>query len=355
MKEYNTYKTYEVTYSELDRIDALLATAKHSSYRQSIRYIKNSISDFKRYFTFIISNNDQDIASVTYAMSHFASGLLNHASISNGVIFKYDPTEELILYLVSHFENWAVNKRAVFVSINFWLPALIAGQETGYCKNINNIMFERGFSLLGSGRHTYWLDITRTEKELLDNMKKQTRYDVRAGLKSPITLETKNSSDEQLLADFWALYVNIGQEKKFITLSKKAFIRQIRALLESGHATLFILKYKEVVINISLASNIGISQYLFGAINKDYKSIGGCPSPGPLAQWEMIKYMKSLGRTIYDLGFCPGPEPIQGHPRYSIWRFKYGFGGSHVQYIPTYGKIIKKVRGRLFMYVKYKI
>ena len=64
--------------------------------------------------------------------------------------------------------------------------------------------------------------------------------------------------------------------------------------------------------------------------------------------------MKNNGVGIYDMGFCPGPVPVLNHPAYNIWRFKYGFGGDHVEFLPTYGKVLDQIKGRAFKLIKNK-
>lgn len=69
----------------------------------------------------------------------------------------------------------------------------------------------------------------------------------------------------------------------------------------------------------------------------------------------MIKAMKYKGLKTYDMGFCPGAVPNINDPRYNIWKFKYDFGGNHVEFLPTYGKVLDPARGRLFQYWRYKL
>ncbi|MCD4677608.1 MAG: peptidoglycan bridge formation glycyltransferase FemA/FemB family protein, partial [Desulfobacula sp.] len=90
------------------------------------------------------------------------------------------------------------------------------------------------------------------------------------------------------------------------------------------------------------------------AMNPEFKKLEGCPPPGSIAQWAMIKAMKAQGMKIYDMGFCPGHVPLKEHPHYQIWRFKYGFGGDHVEFLPTYGIIMQPIKGKVFHYLKYK-
>jgi lipid II:glycine glycyltransferase (peptidoglycan interpeptide bridge formation enzyme) len=68
----------------------------------------------------------------------------------------------------------------------------------------------------------------------------------------------------------------------------------------------------------------------------------------------MIRALKKMGLKTYDMGFCPGPVPVDDHPAFNIWRFKYRFGGKYVQYMPVYGKKLKPLTGSIFEYLKYR-
>jgi hypothetical protein len=37
-----------------------------------------------------------------------------------------------------------------------------------------------------------------------------------------------------------------------------------------------------------------------------------------------------------------------------MWRFKHGFGGEPIEFMPTYGMTLSPIRGKLFQYLKYK-
>jgi lipid II:glycine glycyltransferase (peptidoglycan interpeptide bridge formation enzyme) len=186
-------------------------------------------------------------------------------------------------------------------------------------------------------------------------MKRQTRYDVRHASKSALKTIRYEKPNEEIFEIFWEMYSNLGNNKNFNILEKQYIKSQIFSLMESGLAYLFFVMYNDQIVNVAFASNFGQAAYLYGAMNSNFKNRKGFPSPGHLAQWEMITTMKAKGLKIYDLGFCPGPIPYSTHPRYHIWRFKYGFGGDHVEFLPTYGKVLRPLRGKIYQYVKYRL
>lgn len=205
-----------------------------------------------------------------------------------------------------------------------------------------------GFENIKSGRHTYWIDLTLSEEELLKKMNSQTRRNISKGIKSGILIEEFNSPNDNLVEIFWSFYNKLGNTKGFETLNKVRFHFEVDSLMKNDLATIFLMRYKGEIINVALVSNFGVATYYHGALNPEYKKLKDCPSPGHLAQWYIIKYLKTKGIKIYDMAFCPGPYPIRTHSHFGIWQFKYGFGGFHIEFIPTYGKPINSITGNIF-------
>jgi lipid II:glycine glycyltransferase (peptidoglycan interpeptide bridge formation enzyme) len=215
----------------------------------------------------------------------------------------------------------------------------------------NKLLQDQGFQPLKEGRSTYWIDLTLTEEQMLSKMRRKTRYEVKRGIGSGIRIREVVDPDENVISEFWRYYYKLGKNKNFSMLPEIKFKNELRILLETKFASLFVAEFNDRIINFSMASKRGIASYMYGAINPDTTSMEGCPSPGHLVQWEMIRTMKNYGLKIYDMGFCPAAIPYASHPLFNIWHFKYGFGGMHVKYMPVYGKILNPVRGAVLKFL----
>lgn len=348
----NSISILELSKNDEEVWNKLLLNSINGSYRQSFphEYSKEAIGRVVE--TFVFKINEEIIAGGNYSLKLIKGNLLSVADLLSGFVFKNEPDYSVLRVLVDHFMAWAKKKNASYLRINPWFPKSVGNSPTSYLKLFDSILNEKGLKIIGEGRHTYWLDLSLDEDELLSNMKKQTRYDVRKGIKSELEVKRFDQQTDNITRDFWNLYRNLGNEKDFEILSESRFFHFVNSLLDSKLASLFFIYYNKKIINISICSKFGQASYIYGAINPYFKELN-CTSPGPLAQWEMIKFAKQSGAKIYDVGFCPGPIPIKTHPQYSIWRFKYGFGGDHVEFLPTYGKILKPIRGKLFEFLKY--
>ncbi len=341
--------------SDEKRWNDLLFHSVNSSYRQSMPFEYSKENNSRKIYTFIFEKNGIDIAGVHYSIKTSHYGIIKVADVLSGFVFREEPNEDILSFLIDHFLNWAKEKKVSFVRINPWLPKTIANSQTQYTTLFNNEMKTFEFKTIEQGRHTYWLDLSLSEEQLMANMKRQTRYDVRQGAKSDIKIECYEKSTEELFEIFWKFYNDLGSQKSFDTLSKSRFNKEVVSLMDSGLANLFLARFDNVVVNASLASNFGIASYMYGAMNPDYRKLENCPSPGHISQWTMIKEMRSKNLKTYDLGYAPGAVPIKSDPRYSIWRYKFGFGGDHVEFLPVYGKVIHQLRGRIFKYLRYKL
>ncbi len=346
-------KYIELSGQDEERWNRLLVRSLNASYRASMRYEYSKELNNRDLTSFIFIKNGKDFAGVHYSIKKSIYDLIKIGDVLSGIIFTEKPDSDLLSYILDHFISWGKKNKVSYLRFSPWLPAFIGDNVTYYQELFNKIFYNNGFHEIKPGSNTYWINLELSEAELLKNMKRQTRYDIRQGIKSKIKIESIDSPDKNVINQFWKLYNALGEKKRFNILTEKIFKSQVYYLLKNGFASLFVAFYENEIINMAMTSKIGIASYMYGAINPDFKRIEGCPAPGHLTQWEMMVHMKNIGLKTYDLGFCPGPIPVNEHPEYKIWRFKYGFGGKHVQYLPTYGKILHPVIGRLFQCWKY--
>ena len=334
------------------RWDKLVRNSLYPSFRQNYPYVINRNKTRRNTYPYIFIEDGNDVAGVQYSIVKSKYNLLSAADIIPGFIFRNEPSQALLEFIIEHFLSWTREQKASYSRIHPWLPQSIADKETPYQQFFNEVLTHYGFEAIKEGPHTYWLDLSLSEDDLLKRMTRKTRYEVRQGLKSDIQITCIEDPDREIIEQFWDLYKLLGENKGFRLYPEQKFKEELFLLLETGIAVLFVATYLDTIINMSIASNFGIVSYLHGAINPEFKKLEGCPSPGQLAQWSMITEMKKRDAHMYDMGFCPGPIPDNSHPAYNIWRFKYGFGGTHVQFLPTYGKILHPVKGRFFRYLK---
>ena len=348
------FTSYQLSPGDEPRWDTFINQAEYPSYRASIPYQHLQCGLRQEVATFLFEDNNETVAGVHYVLKESAGRFLTTADLQSGIMFTNNLKTENLISIVDHFSAWAKSKGASYMRITPWIPSLIGSERVVISEELNNALGKRGFSEIEAPRSTYWIDLEKGEDELLGAMRGKTRYDIKNAYKKGLRVNTVVTPDTVLIEKFWALYRQLGQSKGFRILTEGKFKNMVKTLLTNKLATLFVTKYNSEDVNLSLASSTGISSYLFGAIDPGFKNFEECPPPGNFAQWEMMRSMKAKGLKIYDLGFSPGDIPEKEHPQYEIWRFKYGFGGTYVMFLPVYGKVIRGIRGRLFRYLRYR-
>jgi len=344
---------HEIDLNQKSRWDELLLTSPNASYRQSFEYEYSGQEKGRRIASFVFSINNTDVAGAHYSLRTSPKIPIKVADILNGIVFRSEPDLDVLDQVIGHFSLWAVSQGAAIARYYPWLPVIIGSDVCTGSVAVANRLEKNGFNCMQQGRHTYWIDITKSEDDILGSMKKQTRYDVRSAIKSDLEIKEHKEFQEDIFEQFWGMYSSLAMEKQFEMLNKEQMLNEMRPLLESGFATIFLIYFHGILMNATIASMIGQGTYLYGAINPAARETPGCPPIGAAAQWTMISAMKQRDLKVYDMGFCPGPIPIKNDPRYNIWRFKHGFGGAHVQFMPVYGKILRGLSGRIFKWYRY--
>lgn len=334
------------------RWNKLLAESEESTYQNSYDYQHQRNEGVREIESFIFSFENKDIAGVHYTMTKRFLGLFKIANISSGLVFKHTISPEVVKNVLSHFLYWAKQKKASYCKVNLWIPSMKSSSIPEYIQPIEGIFTSLGFYPIQEGKHTYQIDISRTNEEILADMNSGTRRKIRKGLDSDVEIKIFETADENEINQFWKLYNYLGKKKGFTTLSEKSFKIEVRSLLNAGQGAIQVLKYNNQVINISFVTFVGMGMYYHGAVNHDVTKQKGCPSAGHMAQWQMIQHLKREGHKKYDMAFCPGPVPQKNHPLFDMWRFKFGFGGEYIRFMPIYGKVLNPLTGNIIKHLK---
>lgn len=175
---------------------------------------------------------------------------------------------------------------------------------------------------------TLQIDLTKSEKKILESFSQKTRYNVKLSLRKKTTVDY--SSNILIFTKFWhenferKRFPFFSQQKNMIELYK-AFGKESHILLAKRGggviSGLFILVFDKTVYYMYAASN-----------NEGRKSFA--PT---LLTWEAIKLAKKLKCRIFDFdGIYDERFPIKTWKGFT--KFKKGFGGKEIQYPGSYIK-----------------
>ena|SRR3989344_8610970 len=200
-----------------------------------------------------------------------------------------------------------------------------------------NIFKKNGFINAPMHLHaesTTQLDITKSEEELLRNMRKTTRYEIKKA--QSFKIEIKETSDPKEIRQFYKLQIQTSKKQGFVPFSYEYLHEQFKEFAENNMAILYKAKMK----NKLLAEAFVIfyakeAVYHYGASTDE-----GRKYPGTyLIQWKAIQEAKKRGMTRYNFW---GVSPIDKsrHRFHGLSLFKRGFGGEEIEYLHAQDLVI---------------
>jgi peptidoglycan pentaglycine glycine transferase (the first glycine) len=165
-------------------------------------------------------------------------------------------------------------------------------------------------------REIFVIDITKSEEQLLSEMKSKTRYNIRLAQKK----EIKIIEDRKYINEFLQLTKIMAKRQK-IQAHPDEYYQKMIEIIPEDILKLYIAKYQDKIISANLVAFYGNTcTYLHGASDDDFRNV---MAPF-LLQWEQIQDAKSAGCEKYDFGGvkinCRTGKSWTG-----VTRFKTGF------------------------------
>ncbi len=184
-------------------------------------------------------------------------------------------------------------------------------------------------------RWSFWLDLSKSEDELLAGMKQKTRYNTRLAEKKGVKVVEDNS--EAAFNEYWALTEETTKRQGFYAHTRRYHELMFKTLVPAGIAHLFKAVYqdKTLVTWIVFILN-GILYYPYGASTREEREVFA----SNLMMWKVIKFGKSNGCQLFDMWGSPGPAPKPSDPWAGFHRFKEGYGAKLVEFVGTFDLVI---------------
>ena len=179
---------------------------------------------------------------------------------------------------------------------------------------------------------TYVVPIPPDDEALLGSFSSKCRRDVRKGLREGISVE--GAETEDLFEAFCQAHRKMISRKGLATV-REATYGALRPLHARSHVKVFAATHDGRVCNMALVDMLGVPKYTLGAVTEAGMA-KGCPPTGQVLHYGIMQYFRDRGCKYYDWGGSPGPVPVEGHPNYTVWRFKYEFNNQFVLSLPAY-------------------
>lgn len=175
---------------------------------------------------------------------------------------------------------------------------------------------------------TFWIDLTRSEDELLKSFSSKTRYNIRLAQRKGVSVHEDNS--DAAFEKYLELTRETTKRDRFFAHSAK-YHRLMWESLKGKIAHLLVAKYQgEIVVAWIVFAHDGVLYYPYGASTHKYKSV----MAANLMMWEAIKWGKKHGLKTFDLW---GREEGKG-----FTKFKEGYNPKVITFLGTWDLVIDK-------------
>ena len=171
---------------------------------------------------------------------------------------------------------------------------------------------------------TIHIDLTKSEEQLLKEMKPKTRYNIKIASKRRVVV--RKSQDIAVFINLWK-----SSARRRLALPQS---NEIRALWQAfGNRANLLLAYKEknLIAGVLTARSPDTTFYMYAGSNKE----GNKLFAPTLAAWEAIRLAKKLRCKTFDFEGIYDPRYSSTKSWRGFTRFKEGFGGKVIEYPKT--------------------
>lgn len=234
----------------------------------------------------------------------------------HGPLLQADTQHEALQYFLQYFIDLGTTARVDFVRVSSLLPPSTVSAFKAQ-KYIAAVPY------MQTPQRTIVLDLTKTDEELMAEMKKSMRYEIRRIAKAGISVQI--GRDEIELQKFWNLHTQTVDRKQFRPFPLSLTRKELAAF--GNDAQIFTAKIDDVDQASSLI--------LFDCHAGYYHQGSSKPHKLPVAHatlWAAIQYARGRGCTQFNLwGVCEAEN--KKHPWTGLSRFKRAFGGTEKTYL----------------------
>ncbi|MDO4759579.1 MAG: peptidoglycan bridge formation glycyltransferase FemA/FemB family protein [Candidatus Saccharibacteria bacterium] len=186
-----------------------------------------------------------------------------------------------------------------------------------------------------SVEHAGILDLTKSEEQLLANMRQRLRRALRKAAKNQITIE--KSTNPADIKTFYQIELQTAKRHDFFAFSEDFLTKQFAAFAKHDEAVLYTAKHQGEI----LAQNFMIfygneASYHYGVSSE----LGTKLSGAPLLHLEAMRDARNRGIKRYNLWGIVGENDTK-HRFFGVSTFKRGFGVEELKYLPAHDLILK--------------
>lgn len=317
--------------AEVERIDTLRHAASHTNFLQSKQWYEVNKSIGHKPIFLMFSEKSYCLAIIKDAKRG------RFLEIPCGPILDYNNRNELELAMAEIY-RYAKQNNCVFIRFR---PNL---EETPENRALIESIPSLSASYFLHAENTVFVDLTQSEEDLLKNMRRQTRYEVRRSEK--LKFKVKKSNTSEILREFHQIQAETAKRQGFIPPRRKdlnAYAKAFGSDLQIYRAT---LDNKPVAYGLVITDTLEGDYFEAASTELNYKF------PGAYAlQWYVMRDLKKQGKLRYNLwGIAPAGQ--KNHKFAGVTTFKTGFGGEKFDYLHAHDLPVKKLHYGLIRLVE---
>ncbi|HUV42776.1 MAG TPA: peptidoglycan bridge formation glycyltransferase FemA/FemB family protein [Patescibacteria group bacterium] len=184
-------------------------------------------------------------------------------------------------------------------------------------------------------KHTFYLDLTKSDEELMTAMKPKTRYNLRLSQKHVIEVAEDNSP--KAFEVYLKLMAETTKRQGFYAHTPEYHQKMWETLQPTGLAHLLTADYQgKILVTWVLFKFKDVLYYPYGWSTREHQNVMASYA----MMWAAIQFGKKQGCKLFDLWGTPGPDPSPQDPWFGFHRFKLGFGAKVVEFVGTYDLVI---------------
>ena len=315
-----------------------------------------------KYWIVVLENEKGKIIGGSMVIRHLMRNKYSWLYCARGPLFDYNSKnlQVTVNLFLDALKPIAKKEKAVFARID---PPLKLGADNKVKASAEALTLKKvkGFRVSHNGfqpEHTLMLDLTKSEAEILAQMKPKGRYNIKLAEKKGVTVRKSDTNNKKQLKKDLDCYHKILHETtmrdKFYGHKKYFYEHMLKTLTcpdlepdpNGSHSALYVAEYKNKIIAGMIATFYkDTGTYYYGASSNEHREV----MAPYLLQWTAIKESKSLGFKHYDfLGIAPAGA--KNHEWQGVTDFKRKFGGIDINYEPPREYAFKKL-----LYALYRI
>ncbi|OGM29767.1 hypothetical protein A2630_01330 [Candidatus Woesebacteria bacterium RIFCSPHIGHO2_01_FULL_44_10] len=176
---------------------------------------------------------------------------------------------------------------------------------------------------------SFWIDLTKSEDELMKSFTSKTRYNVRYARRKGVEVVEDNS--DAAFEKYLGLTRETVARQGFYAHSERYHHLMWKHLRKAGIAHLLVTRHNKETLTAWIIFHHGdFIYYPYGAWSGSHQNL----QPNSLMMWEAIKLGKKLGAKTFDLW---GREEGKG-----FTKFKEGYSPQVVEFLGTWDLVINK-------------